>query len=729
LQEKKEKEEKRKLKKKAVSGMMLTLQLISLLMLSFSVHPVRAEPATIAVPDDYPTIQEAINAATEGDSIDVRAGTYYENVVVNKTVSLVGESHDSTIIQFSSERGIDIAAQNVIIEGFRVIGPGAWSETGTYSYGIFLGYDAKRVTIRNSIIENCVQSIFVLAVADENRIVNNAIADSDNGIWIDSSRNLITDNEIQAIGWDIMIQWTGAGSDPVPRENTVHSNKILSGLGLCSSRCSQNNITGNTVSDCTYGIYLGIYPEGHGITSDNEILHNNFINNVNQVYISEDSINGWDNGYPSGGNYWSDHELVDEYSGPNQDVPGSDGICDTPYTIDENNQDNYPLMTPWSPVVTLTVHNIDTGLDYAAIQEAIDAPETLDGHTISVDANTYYEAIVVSKSLNLVGRDREATIIDGSESMTVVLVKANYVGISNFTVQNSLRNVLVPSNIAAGKPAGGIALDGCVSCTIANNTIEQCAAGVVICIGSGNNIITGNIVHGGEFPAFGITDWAGPETPVGGNSISFNRIEGFEMSGILLDDTTNDEIHENRILSNNCGIALGGSNNKITQNIIKGSKEYGILSLSSDNIVCHNDFIDNAVHVYIDPAYPSTNTWDDGYPSGGNYWSDYTGVDECWGENQDGDDSGDMIGDTPYVIDENNQDKYPLMGRWSFQGDVNRDGIVNILDINLVAPAFGTDPTHPRWNYKADLNRDGIVNIIDLAIVARQWHKIRWQFE
>jgi len=45
------------------------------------------------------------------------------------------------------------------------------------------------------------------------------------------------------------------------------------------------------------------------------------------------------------------------------------------------------------------------------------------------------------------------------------------------------------------------------------------------------------------------------------------------------------------------------------------------------------------------------NIWDDGYPSGGNYWSDYAGVDA----------DGDGIGDTPYIIDDNNIDHYPLM--------------------------------------------------------------------
>jgi hypothetical protein len=66
----------------------------------------------------------------------------------------------------------------------------------------------------------------------------------------------------------------------------------------------------------------------------------------------------WDDGYPSGGNYWSDYRGVDLYSGPYQNETGSDGIGDTPYVIDENNVDHYPLMNPWTPkppVITTTV--------------------------------------------------------------------------------------------------------------------------------------------------------------------------------------------------------------------------------------------------------------------------------------------------------------------------------------------------------------------------------------
>ena len=80
-------------------------------------------------------------------------------------------------------------------------------------------------------------------------------------------------------------------------------------------------------------------------TDDNLFYHNAIINNTEQA--SDECNNQWDNGYPSGGNYWSDYTGTDMFSEPNQDEPGSDWIGDTPYVIDADSQDNYPLTSPW----------------------------------------------------------------------------------------------------------------------------------------------------------------------------------------------------------------------------------------------------------------------------------------------------------------------------------------------------------------------------------------------
>lgn len=64
------------------------------------------------------------------------------------------------------------------------------------------------------------------------------------------------------------------------------------------------------------------------------------------VVQADNSANKWDIGYPSGGNYWNDYQFNDSYSGPYQNITGSDGIADTPYFLASNNYDSYPLMNP-----------------------------------------------------------------------------------------------------------------------------------------------------------------------------------------------------------------------------------------------------------------------------------------------------------------------------------------------------------------------------------------------
>ena len=91
------------------------------------------------------------------------------------------------------------------------------------------------------------------------------------------------------------------------------------------------------------------------------------------------------------------------------------------------------------------------------------------------------------------------------------------------------------------------------------------------------------------------------------------------------------------------------TNNRISNNTISQNR-FGIgLYYSSNNTFYHNNLIDNEEQVEHLGVPPPLNTWDNGYE--GNYWSDYTGVDN----------DGDEIGDTPYVIDPGNQDNYPLI--------------------------------------------------------------------
>jgi parallel beta-helix repeat protein len=130
----------------------------------------------------------------------------------------------------------------------------------------------------------------------------------------------------------------------------------------------------NTIWNSMYGIYL---PE----SASNHIYHNNFINNTIQAYVTPNYNNTWDNGYPSGGNYWSDYTGTDLYSGPDQNMPGSDFRGDTPYAVNQNNTDHYPLTIPYEtqpPTIVIlspenTTYAVDTDLQLTfTLDEPVD---------------------------------------------------------------------------------------------------------------------------------------------------------------------------------------------------------------------------------------------------------------------------------------------------------------------------------------------------------------------
>ena len=144
--------------------------------------------------------------------------------------------------------------------------------------------------------------------------------------------------------------------------NTIANNTVLANnlWGILLWYSSNNVIASNTVSENSRGISLRS-------SSSNWIYHNNFMNNTNQAFDDGDT-SIWQEGYPSGGNYWSDYGGVDEKSGPGQDQPGSDGIGDQPYEIDTDSRDLYPLMLPVgtalprppsSPQATLSGRNLE----------------------------------------------------------------------------------------------------------------------------------------------------------------------------------------------------------------------------------------------------------------------------------------------------------------------------------------------------------------------------------
>lgn len=257
--------------------------------------------------------------------------------------------------------------------------------------------------------------------------------------------------------------------------------------------------------------------------------------------------------------------------------------------------------------------------NFTTIQAALSSVSVNSGDTILVKRGTYSGNLVITKTVTLKGEDKASTIIDGGGATTIINVEANNVVINAFTIRN-----------AAG---GGNAIweNGYTGATISNNIITNTNGDGIRILNSHGNTITGNMISNCPDTALGF-NWAYDNT-IQGNRIENNYIGiggGFEpcYSNIFFDNT---------IANNAIGIQID----------------------FSKSMFYHNNIINNGIQVSI---YTSTFSiaWDNGYPSGGNYWSSYTGVDNYRGATQT-QKGHDGIGDTPYVVNALNVDHYPLM--------------------------------------------------------------------
>jgi parallel beta-helix repeat protein len=308
---------------------------------------------------------------------------------------------------------------------------------------------------------------------------------------------------------------------------------------------------------------------------------------------------------------------------------------------------------------TWPVHNLNTGLDYTTIQDAINANETLSGHTIFVDVGVYNETIVVNKSISIIGENRNNTVLNATETTflpdtpmvnitanNVEMAEFNVVGwyfrkisasfCSNVTIRDcriwssgaaivlsGASNCTIAENMVVGGGLEGnnlIVLDGCSGCTIDNNTVlSACYDGIGL-LSSNNNLVCNNQIHENNYGVY--------LSNAHENLVFNNNISGpYSNSGVKFRASSGNTVFSNTVSDCYLGIEFQYAEGR--------------------NTIFHNRFDRNDDQVsgltagsYFNSSYE------------GNYWSDYNGTDA----NQDG------IGDVSYVVSTDSMDYYPLMG-------------------------------------------------------------------
>jgi len=407
---------------------------------------------------------------------------------------------------------------------------------------------------------------------------------------------------------------------------------------------------------------------------------------------------------------------------------------------------------------------------YSTIQAAIDNANALD--TIFVRSGTYYEHVVVNKTIAFIGEDRNTVIIDGGGTGVVVNIAANGVNMTGFTVRRSGTGGYIGDDPPMDPPVypktAGVYLRNVTNCRLFENNVVETYVGIQLEHGANHNVIANNTLRNNTWAGIGTheacwnsflsnnvtdnpdsvmvrvdsnnntfseniitaTNWGVTIDRCYNNTISRNHIRSSNIginlqksdsNGIfgndfrdnyvgiqvftsqhnnvsendltrnycaveITDYSSDNEVFGNNVTENSYGVGFWFSDRNIVyENNVSRNGLYGVLvSSSRDNKFYYNNFVGSTQQMSISSHY--FNSLDKGYPSGGNYWSDYVGKDSLNGplQNETGCDG---IGDIPYAIDGNNMDMYPLIKPYGSSHDV---GAMVTVSKTVLAEGYNT---------------------------------------
>ncbi len=334
--------------KPSASSRMSVLALIAVLtltvILSAAVNAQLANSNTLLVPDDYPTISEAIKNSSPGDVIVVKSGEYTENPIVDKPLSLVSQEPNGAVVvgEGGVTRGgrpvFTLAADNVTLSGFtiysinysdskdyasgvKVAGDNCTISdntiVGTY-YGVFCSVQSKTTITQNSLTATLKDAIRICG-GSQNIISNNIITgNAQSGVAIDGYSDIIVHNDIYDNNRGIGL----GASYSVVFGNNLSSNQE-SGMYIASS---DSIIVANNITQNGWGIYFTSY---FAAPNNNTFFNNNLVDNSEPVgTTSTYNTQFWDRNQQ--GNYWESNTTPDKA-----------------YVVYEGNADNFPLEAPY----------------------------------------------------------------------------------------------------------------------------------------------------------------------------------------------------------------------------------------------------------------------------------------------------------------------------------------------------------------------------------------------
>ena len=672
---------------KVLSGLMLALLLVAAFMSPFENLRVGAEPRTIVVPDDYRTIQEAINAASPGDAVFVRAGTYSESVVVNKTVSLVGESRDATTIEAGWENsGFRVVADNVCVRGFTI----------SRSDGILVDG-----SFNSSISGNNIEG--EVAYGDFDVIFQG------NGIHLhNSSHCSVSENTINSTQIAIYSYYSANCS--------ISGNKVIHNeYGILVEGSSNTSLLNNTAYDNSYGIAFGRLDNVCPPSSRNSVLRNNKMTN---------------NKYNFGIGGFTHREGLDAFI---HDIDSSNTVNGKPFCYWVNQQNKVvPSDAGYVAIINstnMTVRNLTLTGNVHGVLFAFTTNSTIQ----NVTATENFMGIYLFAS-------PDNYISDNN-------IRESGIGIELYVSSNCS---VIDNNIRDSRSGDlwmgiGIELNGSHNCSIIGNSIKNThtsygfysspspfpGTGIML-LGSDNVIYHNNFVDN-EQQAYGCPgspNFLDYGYPTGGNYWSdYNGVDWYK--GPYQNETGSDGIGDSPYVisgdnidryplmkpypwnSHDIAITRAGSKTVVGQGFDPPINvtifNYGT-STETFNVSAHINASLLQTRTVTIPSRDSTTitfTWNTTNVAKGRYTITVEAT-QVLGEIDTTDNALTQSVMVAMIGDITGPDGYP-------------DGRVDIRDIYTVAKAFGSYPGHRYWDSNADINDDDKVNINDLFIMAKQF--------